>query len=83
MIIIIPAERYFREANEMFRELRPRKSEGVELLKKASQLGHRRAKAMIAWETLFGTELAQNITAAKETFEELAGEGVAEAQTVL
>lgn len=63
----------------MFKEVRPRKAEGLQSLLKANELGHKKAKALIAWEHLFGTELPQNITYAKETFEELASLGVAEA----
>lgn len=66
----------------MFGELRPRKKEGLELLTKASELGNRKATAMIAWEMLFGVEVPQNITRAREIFEELAPEGVAEAHMV-
>lgn len=70
---------YYRKATEMFKELRPRKSEGLNLLMKASELGHKTAKAQIAWEKLYGTDLPQNITEAKEIFEELAVHGIPEA----
>lgn len=73
------AEDIYKKAIEMFREVRPRKIEGLQALLKANELGHKKAKALIAWEYLFGTELPQNITYAKETFEELAAIGVSEA----
>lgn len=66
----------------MFGELRPRKVEGLKLLTKASELGHKTAKALIAWEKLFSIERPQNIVEAKEIFEELATHGVKEAHMV-
>lgn len=66
----------------MFNELRPRKSEGLKLLTKASELGHKTSKALIAWEKLFGTEIPQSIAEAREMFKELAVHGVREAHMV-
>lgn len=82
MSLFCIANIYYRKATEMFKELRPRKSEGLNLLMKASELGHKTAKAQIAWEKLYGTDLPQNITEAKEIFEELAVHGIPEAHMV-
>ncbi len=66
----------------MFGELRPKKNEGLKSLLKASELGHKKAKALLAWEAIFGVEMPQNITYAKEVFEELVPFGISEAHMV-
>lgn len=73
----------FREATEILSELRPKREEGLTLLVKASNLGNLRAKALIGWESLFGADMLQNITLAKETFTELAAHGIPEAHMVI
>lgn len=66
----------------MFSGLRPKKTEGLKLLHKASELGHKTAKALIAWEKLFNVEKPQSVVEAKEIFEELALHGIREAHMV-
>lgn len=72
----------YREATEILSELRPKREEGLKLLVKASNLGNLRARALIGWESLFGVDMIQNITLAKETFTELAAQGIPEAHMV-
>lgn len=76
------ADKLYREATEILSELRPKREEGLKLLVKASNLGNLRAKALIAWESLFGVDMLQNITLVKETFTELAAQGIPEAHMV-
>ena len=56
--------------------------EGLKLLHKASELGHKTAKALIAWEKLFSLESPQSVIEAKEVFEELSLHGIREAHMV-
>nr|CAD7395469.1 unnamed protein product [Timema poppensis] len=75
-----------KEAIEMFEKAltilnasRPNKVEAYELLKKAAQMGHNQARVKVAWASLFGSTLKQDIPAAKLAFEEMAELGVPDA----
>nr|CAD7403815.1 unnamed protein product [Timema cristinae] len=75
-----------KEAIEMFEKAltilnasRPNKVEAYELLKKAAQMGHNQARVKVAWASLLGSTLKQDIPAAKLAFEEMAELGVPDA----
>lgn len=55
---------------------------GYKLMNKAAEKGHKGAKVVLAWAKLFGSQMDQNINAAKEVFENLAAAGNGEAHTV-
>lgn len=73
------ANELYQQATVMMNSVRPNKLEAVKLLLDASNLGHLQARVLVAWEQVFGTELEQNISTAKATFEELVELGVPDA----
>ncbi|XP_038662837.1 protein sel-1 homolog 1-like isoform X3 [Scyliorhinus canicula] len=60
-----------------------RKDRGYKLLVKAADIGSTKAMERIAFALLFGDQLPQNVTAAKDLFEALAENGSHKAQTAL
>jgi len=61
---------------------KPKKTEAYGILKEAAEMGSEKAKIAVAWAQLFGSALAQDISAANATFRELAEKGNAEAHMV-
>ncbi|XP_051867007.1 protein sel-1 homolog 1-like [Pristis pectinata] len=59
------------------------RKEGYKFLVKAADLGSTKAMERIAYALLFGDQLPQNVTAAKDLFEALAENGSHKAQTAL
>uniref|UniRef100_UPI00398F62FF protein sel-1 homolog 1-like n=1 Tax=Pristiophorus japonicus TaxID=55135 RepID=UPI00398F62FF len=59
------------------------KTEGYKLLIKAADLGNSKATEAVGYSLLLGDFLPQNISAAKELFQALAGEGLPKSQTFL
>lgn len=51
-------------------------------MNQAAEKGHKGAMVKLAWAKLFGSHMEQNITEAKEVFENLASVGNADAHTV-
>jgi SEL1 protein len=66
----------------MLNATRPDKIGAHELLRQAASLGHPLARARLAWAELLGSPLPQNLSAAAQTFIELAATGQPESQMV-
>ena len=66
----------------MLSATRPKKAEAYNLLKTSASMNHIPSRIAVAWAQLLGAPLPQDIEAAKKTFEELAGQGVADAHMV-
>lgn len=71
------AKSIYQSAMTLLNKTKPNKLEAYIYLKDAAFGGNPDAKALIAWAQLFGNPLPQNLEAAKEIFEELAGNGYA------
>lgn len=69
------AQALYDTAVTILNSTKPDKKRAYDLLQQASLLGHVQAKEMIAQALLLSDVLIQNITAAKELFEELANTG--------
>lgn len=59
----------------LLNKTKPNKKEAYSLLLAASQKGNVDAKAMVAWATLFGNPLSQDVENAKSMFTELSEKG--------
>ncbi|XP_053995443.1 protein sel-1 homolog 1 [Hylaeus anthracinus] len=78
------AEQIFRKAQRLLNATRSNKAEAYELLTSAAILGHREARSMLAWAQLLGMQFgptslwtsSQDISAAYQTFKELAETGL-------
>lgn len=65
----------YETAKSILNSTKPDKRRAYDLLKQAAVLGHPKAQEMVGQALLFGDVLTQNISAAKEYFEELARNG--------
>ncbi|XP_067144721.1 protein sel-1 homolog 1-like isoform X1 [Centruroides vittatus] len=65
----------YETAKSILNSTKPDKKRAYDLLKQAATLGHPQAQEMVGQALLFGDVLNQNISAAKEYFEELAKTG--------
>ncbi|XP_076220744.1 protein sel-1 homolog 1-like [Nomia melanderi] len=78
------AEQIFKKAQRLLNATRSNKNVAYELLANAAILGHREAKSMLAWAPLLGMQFgptsfwtfSQHISAAYQTFKELAETGL-------
>lgn len=78
--MIILADNLYEQALTLLNKTKASaRAEGFSLLHKAAEKGHKMAKVNIAWAHLIGNPLEFNVEKAKETFEELAEQGMAEA----
>ncbi|CAH1397074.1 unnamed protein product [Nezara viridula] len=71
----------YNKGSKMLSSYQSSKIEAYSLLLNASRMGSKPAKAKVAWELMCGTYLPQNISMAKELFEQLAEEGVPDGHT--
>uniref|UniRef100_UPI00398F53D2 protein sel-1 homolog 1-like isoform X3 n=1 Tax=Pristiophorus japonicus TaxID=55135 RepID=UPI00398F53D2 len=79
-------EEYYQNGTKILKRSRDknlRKDRGYKLLVKAADIGSTKAMERIAYALLFGDQLPQNVTAAKDLFEALAENGSHKAQTAL
>ncbi|XP_007890488.1 protein sel-1 homolog 1 isoform X6 [Callorhinchus milii] len=79
-------EELYRNGSKILKRSRDknlRKDRGYKLLIKAADMGSTKAMERIAYALLFGDQLPQNVTAAKDLFEALAENGSHKAQTAL
>ncbi|XP_060687152.1 protein sel-1 homolog 1-like [Hemiscyllium ocellatum] len=78
-------EELYQNGTKILKRSRDKKlrKEGYKLLVKAADFGSRKAMERIAFALLFGDQLPQNVTAAKDLFEALAENGSHKAQTAL
>lgn len=78
------AEQIFRKAQRLLNTTRSNKAEAYGLLRTAAILGHREARSLLAWAPLLGMQIgptsfwtsSQVISAAYQTFKELAETGL-------
>ena len=66
----------------MLNETKPNEAQAYKLLESAANLGHTEAREKVAWASLFGRHLKQNLTHAYELFQDLATKGNPDAQMV-
>lgn len=78
----IELDRIYEAAMKILNRTRSDKSEGFALLRKAAEKGHAKSRAKIAWAQLLGTYTDMNFDEAKQTFLELAEEGLPDAHMV-
>lgn len=65
----------YEKALTLLNRTRPNKREAYALLQAAAQKGNLDAKALVAWATLFGSPLAQDLKAARQMLSELSDKG--------
>ncbi|XP_067845672.1 protein sel-1 homolog 1-like [Heptranchias perlo] len=79
-------EEFYQNGTKILKRSRDknlRKDRGYKLLVKAADMGSTKAMERIAYALLFGDQLPQNVTAARDLFEALAENGSHKAQTAL
>lgn len=69
------ARELFQTAKAILNTTKPDKQRAYLLLEQAAKLKHMKSQEMVAFALLLGDSMLQNITAAKELFEELAKKG--------
>lgn len=78
----IELEMLYESAMKILNRTRSDKTEGFALLKQASDKGHPKAQAKIAWAQLMGNHVEMDFNAARETFLNLADTGLPAAHMV-
>ena len=73
----------YNKAMKILNETKPNMEVAYAYMQTSADLGHKDAKEKMAWASLFGRHIKQNLTYAYELFHELASTGNPDAQMVI